>query len=609
MASPTFPIAVPLRRNLMLAVVLALITWTGLVACGGDAEAATEFTREPAGTPGGNPFMASVETSTPEALAATDASTTTTAGPTTSVARGAAPTPTVVPDTAAQITPPAGIHGSYTGSTPGLYGGTMNKASCNATQMVTFLKANPDKAAAWAGVFNIPTDQIETFVSRLTPMILRADTAVTNHGFRDGHATELRSVLQAGTAVLVNDQGEPVVKCGCGNPLTAPPTKSARSYTGPQWPAFTPNSVIEVTRTANPVNEFVLVHDAPADTPSTGTPETTGAAGSPSTAAPTGTDGDGSHTAFSRPVGTDGDADLPVTVPTGEGLTGDGSSDSSTTSAAGPGDGASTTTTTEATDTPDSTVPVATTDHYDTKLNPSAGDCLGTPGVTGTAEVVTSSTIHFTAPDASGPIGADGAFDILWTESPPSLSGGTATYHYHGIVRFGDLNGTLETKVVSPTGLNSDCTVTIRGRIHPGGAPSPTPTTPVTTIPPITIIPERSVDLPLPVERSWYFDLALASNGCEDITVIDGGRGRVRVYDDGHGFQSISFLGRPSINIGVAGGQFIDATVQYGQTVTLSGPTSGALPSIADDSPSAFTYTVAYSDPACTISFRATRTS
>ena len=43
-------------------------------------------------------------------------------------------------------------------------------------------------------------------------MILRADTAVTNHGFRDGQATELHSVLQAGTAVLVDDQGQPVAR-------------------------------------------------------------------------------------------------------------------------------------------------------------------------------------------------------------------------------------------------------------------------------------------------------------------------------------------------------------------------------------------------------------
>ena len=66
-----------------------------------------------------------------------------------------------------------------------------------------------------------PAD-IATYVGTLTPMQLRADTRVTNHGFVDGHATSLQSVLQAGTAVLVDDHGRPRVKCGCGNPLLDP---------------------------------------------------------------------------------------------------------------------------------------------------------------------------------------------------------------------------------------------------------------------------------------------------------------------------------------------------------------------------------------------------
>lgn len=50
----------------------------------------------------------------------------------------------------------------------------------------------------------------------------RADTRVTNHGFADGRATEIQSILQAGTAVFVDDTGLPVVKCSCGNPLGRP---------------------------------------------------------------------------------------------------------------------------------------------------------------------------------------------------------------------------------------------------------------------------------------------------------------------------------------------------------------------------------------------------
>jgi hypothetical protein len=53
------------------------------------------------------------------------------------------------------VAPPAGSGGTFTASTPGLYGGTLDKASCDAAKMVEFLRANPDKARAWASVQGI----------------------------------------------------------------------------------------------------------------------------------------------------------------------------------------------------------------------------------------------------------------------------------------------------------------------------------------------------------------------------------------------------------------------------------------------------------------------
>ena len=53
-------------------------------------------------------------------------------------------------------------------------------------------------------------------------MRLRFDTRVTNHGFNDGEATPFQSLLEAGTAVLVDNTGVPRVKCNCGNPLAEP---------------------------------------------------------------------------------------------------------------------------------------------------------------------------------------------------------------------------------------------------------------------------------------------------------------------------------------------------------------------------------------------------
>jgi uncharacterized protein DUF6777 len=78
--------------------------------------------------------------------------------------------------------------------------------------------SSPDKAAAWAGVEGITPADIPRYVVELTPVTLRSDPAVTNHGFANGTPTTLRSVLQVGTAVLVDKFGVPRVRCMCGNP-------------------------------------------------------------------------------------------------------------------------------------------------------------------------------------------------------------------------------------------------------------------------------------------------------------------------------------------------------------------------------------------------------
>jgi hypothetical protein len=147
------------------------------------------------------------------------------------------------------------------GGNVGLYGGTLDVSSCDKTKMIDFLQANPDKAAAWAGVLGMPTSQIPTYIDSLTPVILRSDTLVTNHGFVNGQATAFPAVLQAGTAVLVDDKGQPVTKCYCGNPLTTPPSYSSPpTYYGPHWTYWHDgNNYTTVTQNTTTINIFVLV--------------------------------------------------------------------------------------------------------------------------------------------------------------------------------------------------------------------------------------------------------------------------------------------------------------------------------------------------------------
>ena len=147
------------------------------------------------------------------------------------------------------------------GDTPGLYGGTQREGTCDADQLVEFLEENPDKAAAWAEVVGTEPDEIREYVETLTPVLLRRDTLVTNHGFSNGEATPLLSVLQAGTAVMVDRQGIPRVKCNCGNPLSpAPEITDPQFNRDDEWEGFDEDQVVVIdTDVEIDIDVFVLV--------------------------------------------------------------------------------------------------------------------------------------------------------------------------------------------------------------------------------------------------------------------------------------------------------------------------------------------------------------
>jgi hypothetical protein len=199
------------------------------------------------------------------------------------------------------VRPPAAAASStggparYVASLPGLYGGTRNYSSCDATKLVNFLEANPAKASAWATTLGIRTSQIRTYVSGLTDVILRTDTRVTNHGYVNGVADPIQSVLQAGTAVFVNQYGQPVVKCYCGNPLTAPVLYTAPVYTGPIWTGFSTTQITIIQQSTTIITKYTLYDPATGQTftrtpgvngrdgPYNGPPRTTSTTQSPPT--------------------------------------------------------------------------------------------------------------------------------------------------------------------------------------------------------------------------------------------------------------------------------------------------------------------------------------
>ncbi|MDT9691255.1 hypothetical protein Q5762_23480 [Streptomyces sp. P9(2023)] len=147
---------------------------------------------------------------------------------------------------------------SVSGSAAGLYGGTKNAASCDVEQQVRYLAAEPAKNAAFASVQGISANEVPGYLRSLTPLQLRVDTRVTNHGFRDGSPTAYQAVLQAGTAVLVDDRGVPRVRCACGNPLTPPVAQKEPKTTGTRWAGYQPSQVVVVAPSVTVVNVFVV---------------------------------------------------------------------------------------------------------------------------------------------------------------------------------------------------------------------------------------------------------------------------------------------------------------------------------------------------------------
>lgn len=253
---------VPIASLLSAVVAVALLAW---VAFGsglfdgfgpGPVLAEGEILREPAAEPGPAPFSDSVA----------DAGSPPIAG--------------------------AAVPGSRPGSTtivrggrPGLFGGTRGARICDKTQLIAFLRDDPSKGSEWTATLGVGSDEIADYIARLTPVLLRADTRVTNHGYRDGSATPRQAVLQAGTAVLVDEFGQPRVRCDGGNPLQDPVAVStSRQYRGDDWPAFDLGNIVVVGPADAPLAGFA-VHDV-----------RTGEQ-------------------FLRPAGTSGEADTLVVVP------------------------------------------------------------------------------------------------------------------------------------------------------------------------------------------------------------------------------------------------------------------------------------------------------
>ncbi|MBW8818694.1 MAG: hypothetical protein JF598_10785, partial [Streptomyces sp.] len=200
----------------------ALVTACALAAallvagCGGDGDetgANAELFLQAAAAQGPSPFTRST---------ATSATSVTVPSPLTRTSQQASTTPRTV-----------------SGGTPGLYGGVERVAGCDVARQIDDLTADRSRESAFARVEGVSPAAVPDFLRGLAPVVLRADTLVTNHGYRAGRAGGFQSVLQAGTAVLVDARGVPRVRCACGNPLTPPLAMRGRAVVGGRpWPGY-----------------------------------------------------------------------------------------------------------------------------------------------------------------------------------------------------------------------------------------------------------------------------------------------------------------------------------------------------------------------------------
>ncbi|MEW1612799.1 MULTISPECIES: DUF6777 domain-containing protein [unclassified Streptomyces] len=146
------------------------------------------------------------------------------------------------------------------GAVPGLYGGVRSEAACDVGQQARLLTADQDKGRAFARAAGVEAVQIPGYLRSLTPVVLRADTQVTDHSYGAGAATAFQAVLQAGTAVLVDSRGLPRVRCAGGNPLDEPVlTKGKVTYRGERWPAYDPARILAIEPSVQPVTDLVIV--------------------------------------------------------------------------------------------------------------------------------------------------------------------------------------------------------------------------------------------------------------------------------------------------------------------------------------------------------------
>lgn len=133
---------------------------------------------------------------------------------------------------------------STPGDTAGIYGISATTPVCDKARLKELITKDQDTANAWAATTNIEGGAIGSTIDSYAPVLLGRDTAVTNHAYGSDGVYGFQSILEAGTAVLVDAFGTPRVQCSCGNPLAEAQLGDRNvNLSGDRWDGFNPDDI------------------------------------------------------------------------------------------------------------------------------------------------------------------------------------------------------------------------------------------------------------------------------------------------------------------------------------------------------------------------------
>ena len=112
---------------------------------------------------------------------------------------------------------------SVVGSSPAVYQGSRDTQVCDKGGLAAEIQRprKPQAAEAWRSVIGVEANQVDDYLDTMTAVRLGYDTRVTSVAFSEGEVTRTQAILQAGTAVLVDENGVPTIKCAGGAPSLA----------------------------------------------------------------------------------------------------------------------------------------------------------------------------------------------------------------------------------------------------------------------------------------------------------------------------------------------------------------------------------------------------